>query len=135
MRSDINFDLRSFKDPMAINRFNMDMCSGPLLGKMIRYAIPLAITYTLQLTFHAADLIIIGKFGSFESMASIGTTSDLINLTVNMLVGISIGANVLAAQYYGAKDRKKLSRTIHTSMLFAIVGGVVIGLLGIYRFL
>ena len=116
---------------MAINRYNMDMCSGPLLGKMIRYAIPLAITYILQLTFHAADLMIIGNFGSFESMASIGTTSDLINLTVNMLVGISIGANVLAAQYYGAKARKDLSRTIHTSMFFAIVGGAVIGLLGI----
>ena len=81
---------------MSINRYNMDMCNGPLLGKMIRYAIPLAITYILQLTFHAADLIIIGNFGSYKSMASIGTTADLINLMVNMLVGISVGANILA---------------------------------------
>ena len=116
---------------MSINRYNMDMCNGPLLNKMIRYAIPLAITYILQLAFHAADLIIIGNFGSYESMASIGTTADLINLTVNMLVGISIGANVLAAQYYGAKDRINLSRTIHSAMAFAIVGGIAIALLGI----
>ena len=116
---------------MAINRFNMDMCNGPLLGKMIRYAIPLAVTYILQLAFHAADLIIIGNFGSFESMASIGTTSDLTNLLVNLLVGISIGANVLAAQYYGAKDRKNLSRTIHTAMAFSAAGGIAIALFGL----
>ena len=116
---------------MSINRYNMDMCNGPLLGKMICYAIPLAITYILQLTFHAADLIIIGNFGSYKSMASIGTTADLINLMVNMLVGISVGANILAAQYYGAKDRKKLSRTIHTSMCFALWGGVFMAVFGI----
>ena len=116
---------------MAINRYNMDMCNGPLLGKMIRYAIPLALTYILQLTFHAADLIIIGNFGSYKSMASIGTTADLVNLMVNMLVGISVGANVLAAQYYGAKDRKNTSRTIHTSMLFSVLGGIVMALIGI----
>lgn len=116
---------------MALNRYNMDMCNGPLLGKMIRYAIPLALTYILQLTFHAADLIIIGNFGSYESMAAIGTTADLVNLIVNMLVGISVGANVLAAQYYGAKDRKNTSRTIHTAMLFSVLGGVVMALLGI----
>ena len=117
---------------MALNRYYMDMCNGPLLGKMIRYAIPLALTYILQLTFHAADLIIIGNFGSYKSMAAIGTTSELTNLIVNMLVGISVGANVLAAQYYGAKDRKNISRTIHTSMCFSVLGGVAIALLGIF---
>lgn len=116
---------------MALNRFNMDMCSGPLLGKMIRYAIPMAIAYILQLAFHAADMIIIGNFGSYESMASIGTTTDFINLTVNLLIGISVGSNVLAAQCYGAKDTKNLSRTIHTSMLFSVLGGIAIAIIGI----
>lgn len=117
---------------MAINRFNMDMCNGPLLGKMIRYAIPLAVAYILQYAFHAADLLIIGNCGTYESMAAIGTTADINSLSINLLVGISIGANILAAQFYGAKDRKNLSRTIHTSMCFAACGGIVIGVLGIF---
>lgn len=116
---------------MAINRYNMDMCKGPLAGKMIIYAIPLIISYIMQYTFHAADLMIIGNFSSYESMAAIGTTADITSLTVNLLVGVSIGANILAAQFYGAKDNKNLSRTIHTSMCFALIGGVAIGLLGI----
>ncbi|MBR2372598.1 MAG: MATE family efflux transporter [Lentisphaeria bacterium] len=116
---------------MAINRYNMDMCNGPLAGKMIRYAIPLLIAYILQYAFHAADLLIIGNCSTYESMAAIGTTADLNSFTINLLVGISVGANILAAQFYGAGDRKNLSRTIHTSMCFAFIGGIAIGLLGI----
>ena len=115
---------------MAINKYNMDMCKGAIGIKMIRFAIPLALTYVLQLTFHAADLMIIGRFGSAESMASIGTTMDLNTLLVNLLVGISIGTNVLTAQYYGAKDSKKVNRTIHTSIAFAIYGGLVFAVAG-----
>ena len=79
---------------MAINRYNMDMCKGPLAGKMIIYAVPLMIAYIMQYTFHAADLMIIGNFSSYESMAAIGTTADITSLTVNLLVGVSIGANI-----------------------------------------
>ena len=116
---------------MAVNRFNMDMCNGPLLGKMIRYAIPLLFTYILQYAFHAADMLVIGNCGTYESLAAIGTTADLNSLSLNMLVGISIGANVLAAQFYGARDNKNISRTIHTAMCFAAVGGLVTGIIGI----
>ena len=116
---------------MAVNRFNMDMCNGPLLGKMIRYAIPLLFTYILQYAFQAADMLIIGNCGTYESLAAIGTTADLNSLSINMLVGVSVGANVLAAQFYGARDSRNISRTIHTAMCFAAVGGLVTGLIGI----
>ena len=70
---------------MAVNRFNMDMCNGPLLGKMIRYAIPLLFTYILQYAFQAADMLIIGNCGTYESLAAIGTTADLNSLNAEGL--------------------------------------------------
>lgn len=115
---------------MAINKYNMDMCKGPIGIKMIRFAIPLALTYILQLTFHAADLMIIGRFGSAESMAAIGTTMDLNTLMLNLLTGISMGSNVVAAQYYGAKDSRNVNRTVHTSMAFSLLGGTIVALFG-----
>ncbi len=117
---------------MALNRFNMDMCSGPLFGKIVRYAIPLAATYILQLMFNAADLIIIGHFSSHESMAAIGTTTEVTALLINIFTGMSIGANVVAAQLYGARDSRGVNRTTHTAIALALLGGVLLMVLGLF---
>ncbi len=106
--------------------YEMDMCSGPIFVKLMVFAIPLALSSMLQLLFNAADVVVVGRFAGSESLAAVGATSALISLLVNVFIGLSVGANVLAAQYFGAQKQKDLEETIHTSMVMAGVGGIVL---------
>ena len=83
-------------------RYEMDMCHGPLFKKLIVFALPLMLSGILQLLFNAADIIVVGRFSGSEALAAVGSTSSLINLLVNLFIGISIGGNVLMARYIGA---------------------------------
>jgi len=107
------------------------MSSGPLTGKIIRYAIPLVLTYLLQLAFHAADMVVIGRWGSPLSLAAIGATVPLAGLLINVMTGISTGANVLAAQYFGARNSRAMTRLVHTAIALSIAGGLLVAVLGI----
>lgn len=112
--------------------YEIDMCSGPLLSKLLLFTLPLMLSGILQLLFNAADIVVVGKFSGSHALAAVGSTSALINLFVNVFIGFSIGTNVLAAQYFGAKDRKNMQETVHTSILLGIIGGlflIVAGLL------
>lgn len=115
---------------MAANKNFIDMSHGPLFGKIVRYALPLMLTYLLQLAFHAADMVVIGRFGSPESLAAIGATGAITALIINVVTGLSTGANVLAAQYFGAKDSKHMTRLVHTAISISIVGGAAASLCG-----
>ena len=88
--------------------YEIDMCNGPLLGKLLIFALPLMLSGILQLLFNAADIIVVGRFTGSHALAAVGSTSSLINLLVNLFIGFSIGANVLTAQYYVAKDQKNI---------------------------
>ena len=106
------------------------MSQGPLTGKIIRYAVPLAFTYLLQLAFHAADMVVIGRWGSPQSLAAIGATVPLAGLLINVMTGISTGANILAAQYFGARDTRRMTRLVHTAIAIGLAGGTAVALLG-----
>ena len=116
---------------MSVKRNTIDMTNGPLVGKIFLYAAPLALTYLLQLAFHAADMVVIGRWGSPESLAAIGATHPIMGLLLNVITGVSTGANVLAAQYYGAKDSKNMTRMVHTTIAAGIIGGIGVAVLGI----
>ncbi|MBP0980634.1 MAG: MATE family efflux transporter, partial [Oscillospiraceae bacterium] len=105
--------------------YKMDMCNGPILSKMLIFAIPLMFSSILQLLFNAADIIVVSRFAGDNSMAAVGSTSSLINLLVNLFVGLSVGANVLAARYFAAEQEDDLSQTVHTSIMISLVGGIV----------
>lgn len=111
--------------------YEMDMCSGPLLSKILIFSIPLMLSGILQLLFNAADIVVVGRFSGSQALAAVGSTSALINLVINLFIGVSIGANVVVARYYGAKDTEGISRTVHTAILTAIVGGVFLIFLGL----
>ena len=113
-------------------KFEVDMCHGPLWSQIIRFTIPLIISGALQLCFHSADLIVIGRFASHHALAAVGATAALTMLLVNIFFGLSIGTNVLAARYLGENNRKDLSRTVHTAILTSIAGGTVLALIGIF---
>lgn len=104
----------------------MDMCNGPLLGKLLLFALPLMLSGILQLLFNAADIVVVGKFSGSHALAAVGSTSSLINLFVNVFIGFSIGTNVLVAQYFGAKDEKNVHETVHTSVLLGVIGGIIL---------
>ena len=107
------------------------MTNGPLLGKIVRFAIPLAISGILQLLFNAADIIVVGRFSGSQALAAVGSTSALINLIVNLFIGLSVGTNVLVAQSYGAGNQKDLQDTVHTSVLSSLIFGCIVLVVGI----
>ena len=112
--------------------YEMDMCNGPLVGKILLFAFPLILSSVLQLLFNAADIVVVGRFTGAEALAAVGATSALINLLVNVFMGLSIGTNVLTAQGYGARDEKGVQNTVHTSIMLSLVCGVFLIFIGVF---
>lgn len=108
----------------------MNMCEGPLAGKMLVFTIPLMFSGILQLLFNAADTIVVGRYAGKEALAAVGSTTSLINLLVNMFMGLSVGANILISRYYGAKKEEDIRETVHTSITVAALAGVILAVLG-----
>ena len=111
--------------------YEIGMCSGPLLSRILLFAIPLICSGVLQLVFNATDIIVVGRFVSSNAMAAVGSTSSLINLLVNFFIGISVGANVLVARFRGANDFDDAQETVQTALITAVAGGFVLIALGI----
>ena len=111
----------------------LDMLNGALLPKLMMFSLPLALTGILQLLFNAADVVVVGRWAGDNSLAAVGSNTSLIALLTNMFLGLSIGANILAARYFGAHEDEELSKTVHTSILLSLYSGVfltVVGILG-----
>ena len=109
---------------------NIDLSYGPLFSKIVCFAIPLMLTQLLNISFHAADTLVIGRWGSHEAMAAIGATGPMVGLLINFFAGLSTGVNVLAAQYFGARDAKRLSRLVHTSTALSMICGLGVAVIG-----
>ncbi len=114
-----------------MKNYEIDMCRGPLFGKIILFALPLMMTYILQLLFNAADLVIIGHYAHYNAMAAVGATMNLNSLVINIFIGLSIGTNVVTARYVGAKEPEKIRRAVHTSMTVALYGGLCLMVIGL----
>lgn len=108
----------------------IDMCNGSISKKMILFALPLMLSGILQLLFNAADVIVVGKFAGDASLAAVGSTTSLINLTTNLFIGLSVGANVLAANFFAANQEDDLKKTVHTAMSLSVLGGIFLTLIG-----
>ena len=113
-------------------RYQIDMCSGPILVKMLRFALPLMAASLLQLMFNAADIIVVGRFCGDNSMAAVGSNGSMVNLLTNFFIGLSVGTNVLAARFFGAKSDEELSKTVHTSMAISLIIGVFLTFVGFF---
>ena len=112
------------------NKYEMDMCNGPLLRKILIFSIPLMLSGMLQLLFNAADIVVVGQFAGSDALAAVGSTSSLTNLLVNVFMGLSVGANVLVARFYGAGQKKELDEMIHTAITTSFVCGAALVVLG-----
>lgn len=111
--------------------YEMNMTEGALLPKIIRFSIPLMLTSMLQLFYNAADVIVVGRFAGSEALAAVSSTGSLINLIVNLFMGLSLGASVLVAQAYGAGNHREVSDVVHTAMTTAVICGLAVGAAGL----
>ena len=111
--------------------YEIDMCSGPLIPKILQFSIPLMLSGILQLLFNAADIIVVGQFTGSQAMAAVGSTGSLNNLIINIFIGLSIGSSVLMARYYGAKEERNIHELVHTSVLLSLLSGSVLIVLGL----
>ena len=94
-------------------------------------SLPLMCSSILQLLFNAADVIVVGRFAGDNSLAAVGSNTSLINLLVNLFIGLSVGANILAARCYGADDQDGMRQTVHTAMLLSLVSGLALAVVGV----
>ncbi|MGP1349134.1 MAG: MATE family efflux transporter [Stomatobaculum sp.] len=114
------------------SKISIDMTRGPLLGKILLFSLPLMASNILQLLFNAADVVIVGRFAGHASLAAVGSTTSVISLFTTLLVGLSVGVNVLIARYIGVgKCQKEISLALHTAIALALISGVLLGVSGI----
>ena len=101
------------------------------MDKLISFSLPLMLSSVLQLMFNAVDIIVVGRFSGSQALAAVGSTTALINIFTNLFIGISLGANVLAARYYAAGRNKEMSETVHTAITLALISGVIMAFVGL----
>ncbi len=116
---------------MKAKSYEIDMCSGSIFPKILAFSIPLMISSILQLLFNAADMVVVGRFAGSTALAAVGANASLINLLTNLFIGFSVGANVMVAQFYGARKEREMGETVHSSLVLSIVCGVILLVIGI----
>lgn len=110
----------------------LDMTTGPFFRKILIFSIPLMLTGVLQLIYNAADIMVVGRFAGSESLAAVGSTSSLVNLIINLFVGLSTGAGVVTARHIGANSNNRIHKSVHTAMAISVASGIAVGLFGIF---
>lgn len=121
---------------MKLNRrknakYEMDMTTGSLLPKVLAFSGPLVLTGVLQLLYNAADVVVVGRFSGATALAAVGSTGSLINLLVNVFMGLSVGASVVIARAYGAGDYDRIQNGVHTAITVAAISGLLVGAVGV----
>ena len=109
----------------------MDMLHGSLLNKILLFSLPLAASSILQQLFNSIDIAVVGKFASAQALAAVGSNSSVISLMINLFVGISVGANVVIANYIGQKDQQGIKNAIHTVSVIALISGLLLLVVGL----
>ena len=117
---------------MKQNKYEIDMCNGTIMDKLISFSVPLMLSGILQLMFNAVDIIVVGRFSGSVALAAVGSTTALINVFTNLFIGISLGANVLAARFFAAGRDKEMSDTVHTAITLALISGVIMAFVGLF---
>ncbi len=102
------------------------------MKKIMVFSVPLILTGILQLAYNTADIVVVGRFVGKEALAAVGSTGSLVNLFVNVFLGLSMGSGVMVARHIGAKDDKRISDCVHTAMLLSLICGVLIGIIGFF---
>jgi len=111
--------------------YEIDMTNGAILPKLLQFAMPLALSSMLQLLFNAADIVVVGRYAGDNALAAVGSCGSLVGLLTNLFIGMSVGANILAARYYGADDKQAIHQTVHTAMTISVLSGIILAIVGV----
>lgn len=117
---------------MARSRYEIDMLNGPMMPKLVTFALPLLLSSILQLLFNAVDIIVVGNFTGSEALAAVGSTTALINIFTNLFIGMSMGASVLAARKYASAAYEEMGKAVHTAILLALICGCFMVFVGLF---
>ncbi len=109
----------------------VDMCNGSVLKNIFLYAAPLILTGLLQLFYNAADMIVVARWAGGTALAAVGSNGPLVNLIINVFVGLSVGASVIVARYFGARDDRNLHESVHCAMALSIICGLATMVIGL----
>lgn len=110
--------------------YSMNLCEGSIFKKLFLFAMPLIASGILQLFFNAADVVVVGQFAGDNSLAAVGSNTSMINLLVNVFMGLSVGANVLVARFFAGKQEEELRKTVHTAITVSVLSGVFLAVVG-----
>ncbi len=113
-------------------RYSLDMTKDPFLKKILIFSVPLMLTGLLQLAYNTADVIVVGRFVGKEALAAVGSTGSLVNLFLNVFLGVSMGSGVTVARHIGGRDEKRVHESVHTAMFLSVVCGIFVGILGFF---
>ncbi len=111
--------------------YELDMTQGSILKNIVGFVIPLILSSLLQLFYNAADLIVVSRFSGSNAMASVGATTTLNALLVNICIGLSVGAGIIVSRNFGSRNREGLQRAVHTAMIIGVFGGVLCAIIGL----
>lgn len=114
------------------SKTNMDMLNGPLGRKILRFAIPIALSSIFQQMFNLADVAVVGQFAGDKALAAVGANTFVINLLINLFVGISVGANVVVANSIGERSYRSITRSVHTSVMVSFFSGILLSFVGVF---
>ena len=114
------------------SKYEIDMCSGSIMDKLISFSLPLMLSGILQLMFNAVDIIVVGRFSGSEALAAVGSTTALISMFTNLFIGVSLGTSVLTARFYAAGRDQEVSETVHTSIMLALLSGILMVFVGLF---
>ncbi|MBR4288314.1 MAG: MATE family efflux transporter [Clostridia bacterium] len=114
------------------NRHSMDLTTGSVFKKLLLFTLPILASNMIQQLYHAADVMVVGQFAfdPVTSLAAVGSSGSITTLILNVFLGLSVGANVACANLYGRGDHENLNKTMYTSLILAVVGGIFVGIVG-----
>ncbi len=113
-------------------KYEIDMTQGNIFKNIFRFSIPLMATGILQLLYSAVDMIVVGKFAGAAALAAVGSNTALINMIINVFMGLSVGVGVCISRYYGARNQEGIDKTVHTAVAIAVIGGIFLSILGFF---
>jgi putative MATE family efflux protein len=111
--------------------YQINMTEGSIVKKLLQFSVPLIFSSLLQILFNTADVIVVGRFAGDNSLGAVGSTGSLINLMVNLFVGLSVGTTVVAANFFGAGKKSELKETVHTAILLSLISGIILTIFGV----
>lgn len=111
--------------------YTLNLSEGPILKNLLLFSLPLIASSVLQLFFNAADVVVVGRFAGDNSLAAVGSNGSIVNLLTNVFMGMSVGANVLVARYFAAKQETEVRKTVHTAITLSVISGILLAIVGV----